>query len=296
MGTVSGLGKEIWKEKVMLSRGLRGRARAWRQGVSVASAFALVLAAVGAVSREAAPQVPAEQQRPRPTVLPRWEFVAIPPGEFQMGCSPGDAQCAEDEKPPHRVRISRGFEIGKYEVTQAQWEAVMDGNPSDFRGPDRPVEQVSWHDVQEFLAGLNARRDGYRYRLPSEAEWEYAARAGEAGRHYGPLEAIAWYGRNSADETHPVGGKRPNAWGLYDTLGNVWEWCQDWYQGDYYRQLAGAVAVDPSGPVLGEYRVVRGGSWYKYLWFVRVSSRFRERPGARYRHIGFRCVREALPR
>ena len=213
-----------------------------------------------------------------------------------MGCSPGDSQCGDDEKPAHPVRITKGFEIGKYEVTQAQWEAVMESNPSDFKGADRPVEQVSWNDVQEFLANLNGRNDGYRYRLPTEAEWEYAARAGTAGEYYGSLDAIAWYGRNSGDQTHPVGAKLPNAWGLYDALGNVWEWCQDWHKDDCYTEFPKSPAVDPRGPTKGEYRVLRGGSWYKYLWFLRVSSRFRERPSARYRHIGFRCVRETRPR
>jgi formylglycine-generating enzyme required for sulfatase activity len=237
-----------------------------------------------------------EPPRRLPAELPRWELVPIPPGEFQMGCSPGDSQCGDDEKPAHPVRITKGFEIGKYEVTQAQWEAVMESNPSDFKGADRPVEQVSWNDVQEFLANLNGRNDGYRYRLPTEAEWEYAARAGTAGEYYGSLDAIAWYGRNSGDQTHPVGGKLPNAWGLYDVLGNVWEWCQDWHKDDYYTEFPKSPAVDPRGPAKGEYRVLRGGSWYKYLWFLRVSSRFRERPSARYRHIGFRCVRETRPR
>jgi formylglycine-generating enzyme required for sulfatase activity len=209
-----------------------------------------------------------------------------------MGCSPEERECGDNDQPAHRVRITKAFEIGKYEVTQAQWEAVMGGNPSEFKGPDRPVEQVSWNDIQEFLTSLNRRNDGYRYRLPTEAEWEYAARAGTTGEHYGNLEAIAWFGRNSGDQTHPVGRKQPNAWGLYDMLGNVWEWCQDWYGETHYRELAKSPAVDPSGPPRGEYRVLRGGSWYKYLWFLRASSRFRERPSGRYRHAGFRCVRE----
>src|SRR5437667_5221339 len=114
--------------------------------------------------------------------------------------------------------------MGKYEVTQAQWESVMERNPSRFRGADRPVEQVSWNDVQQFLQKLNARGDGYRYRLPAEAEWEYAARAGTSGPYAGNLDAMAWYEQNSGKQTHPVGQKQPNAWGLYDMHGNVWEW------------------------------------------------------------------------
>ncbi len=224
--------------------------------------------------------------------LPKWEFVPIAPGEFQMGCSPGDNDCGDEEKPAHRVKITKAFEIGKYEVTQAQWEAVMGANPSASRGPDLPVEQVSWYDVQEFLGAMNGRNDGYFYRLPTEAEWEFAARAGTTGIRYGELDAIAWYGRNSGDQPHPAGGKQPNAWGLYDMLGNVWEWCQDWYQADSYKVSATSQAVDPRGPSKGEFRVMRGGSWYKYLWFMRASSRFWERPSGRYRHLGFRCVRE----
>jgi formylglycine-generating enzyme required for sulfatase activity len=231
------------------------------------------------------------QGPPRTVALPRWDFVAIAPGEFMMGCSAGDQECGDEEKPRRRARIPRPFEIGKYEVTQAQWEAVMGANPSDFKGPERPVDRVSWNDAQEFLAAVSARDPGFRYRLPSEAEWEYAARAGSAAATYGKLDAIAWFGRNSGDQTHPVGQKQPNAWGLHDMLGNVWEWCLDWYGAGYYSEGA---LVDPRGPERGEFRVLRGGSWHKYLWFLRASSRFRERPDSRFRHVGFRCVREKL--
>lgn len=209
-----------------------------------------------------------------------------------MGCAATESECARNEKPAHAVTITKEFEIGRHEVTQALWQAVTGSNPSTFKGPDRPVEQVSWNDVQEFLAVLNGLGDGYHYRLPTEAEWEYAARAGTTAEYYGDLDAIAWYGPNSGNQTHPVGEKEPNAWGLYDTHGNVWEWCQDWYADDDYEQLGKRPAVDPRGPATGEYRVVRGGSWYKYLWFLRVSSRLGVRPASRYPHIGFRCVRE----
>jgi formylglycine-generating enzyme required for sulfatase activity len=209
-----------------------------------------------------------------------------------MGCSAGESECGEDEKPAHRVAITKGFEIGRHEVTQAVWQSVMGTNPSSFKAPDRPVEQVSWSDVQEFLAVLNGRRDGYRYRLPTEAEWEYAARAGTTGAYFASLDAIAWYGANSGGQSHPVGQKQPNAWGLHDMQGNVWEWCQDWYQDDYYRKLGEPKAVDPRGPASGQQRVLRGGSWYKFLWFLRVSSRFAFRPSGRFPHVGFRCVRQ----
>ena len=144
-----------------------------------------------------------------------------------MGCSPSDNDCEAEEKPAHRVQITKPFEIGKYEVTQAQWQAVMGSNPSTIKGADRPVESVSKDDAHAFLARLNAQNDGYNYRLPTEAEWEYAARAGTTGPLYASLDEVAWYGDNSEDETHPVGMKKPNAWGLYDMLGNVREWVED---------------------------------------------------------------------
>jgi formylglycine-generating enzyme required for sulfatase activity len=226
-------------------------------------------------------------------VLAQVEYVPIPSGTFPMGCSAGETDCSDDQKPAHQVAITKGFELGKYEVTQAVWQAVMGTNPSTFKGPDLPVEQVSWNDVQEFLAVLNGRGDGHHYRLPTEAEWEYAARAGTSGEHYGKIDAIAWYALNSDNQTHPVGRKQPNAWGLYDMQGNVWEWCEDWYQDDYYGGFGKDEAVDPQGPASGQYRVLRGGSWYRYLWFVRASSRLGVRPSSRYPHVGFRCVRQS---
>jgi formylglycine-generating enzyme required for sulfatase activity len=182
------------------------------------------------------------------------EFVAIPPGEFMMGCSTGDQQCAADENPRHRVQITKGFEIGKYEVTQAQWLALMPNNPSTNKGDTRPVETVSKLEAQEFIAKLNAQNDGYLYRLPTEAEWEYAARAGLDAPYSGPLDEVAWYAANSGDETHPVGQKKPNAWGLYDMQGNVREWVSDLYSANFYRA---SPAADPTGPAPGAFG--RGG-------------------------------------
>ena len=218
----------------------------------------------------------------------RFEFVSIAPGEFLMGCSAEHSDCDTDERPAHRVRLSSGFEIGKYEVTQAQWIAVMGSNPSRFQGPELPVENVSWHAASEFLARLNRAGGPYLYRLPTEAEWEYAARAGVRDQRIGDLKDIAWYGANSEDGPHAVGTKQPNAWGLHDMLGNVWEWCRDRYGADYYGK---SPETDPRGPASGEFRVMRGGSWYRYRWFLRHSARFRDRPDATYRHVGFRCVR-----
>ena len=175
------------------------------------------------------------------------EFIKIAPGEFMMGCSAGDSSCDADEKPTHRVQITKAFEIGKYEVTQAQWQAVMGSNPSTIKGDDHPVETISKQDAQDFLDKLTARNDGYRYRLPTEAEWEYAARAGAPLP--ASLDEVAWYADNSGDQTHPVGQKKPNAWGLYDTLGNVREWVSDQYTMNFY---ANSPLADPTGPQPGQ--------------------------------------------
>jgi len=214
----------------------------------------------------------------------KFEFVKILAGGFQMGSESGDG----DEKPAHLVRITKTFELGRYLVTQAQWEAAMGSNPSQFKGADLPVETVSWNDVQEFLSKLNARKDGYRYRLPTEAEWEYAARAGTTGDNAGDLDSTAWYRENSNSQTHPVGQKQANAWGLHDMLGNVWEWCQDWYGENYYQN---SPAEDPQGPSSGALRVLRGGTWVGNSRVVRVAYRGRNNPDFRNDFIGFRCAR-----
>jgi formylglycine-generating enzyme required for sulfatase activity len=175
------------------------------------------------------------------------EFVKIPAGEFMMGCSTGDSACNPDESPRHQVRITKSFDLGKFEVTQAQWVAVTQSNPSSNKGDSHPVESVSKLEIEDFISKLNARNDGYRYRLPTEAEWEYAARAGTDAATSGALKETAWYAVNSDDETHAVGQKKPNAWGLYDTLGNVREFVSDFYSGDYY---AVSPDADPKGPQL----------------------------------------------
>lgn len=235
-------------------------------------------------------------------------FVRIPAGEFLMGSREGRG----DERPVHRVRISRSFEMGKFEVTQAQWEAVvgsnrdahaepvkeggapgepvMNGNPSHFKGSTLPVENVSWDEVQQFLRQLNKLDGNHKYRLPTEAEWEYACRAGSAKEHAGSLDAAAWYRANSGGQTQPVGQKQPNAWGLYDMHGNVLEWVQDWYEQTYYRNRP---ATDPQGPGSGSYRVYRGGSWYGSAADCRPAFRSFDLPGNRYYSLGFRLVRTA---
>ena len=216
------------------------------------------------------------------------EFVRIPAGSFLMG-SPEDEESRNINERQHEVRISRDFWIGKYEVTQEEWQAVMGTNPSRFMGCARcPVERVSWGDTQEFIKKLNERESpaGHRYRLPTEAEWEYAARAGTTEAHYGELDSVAWYCDNSDKRTHPVGQKLANAWGLHDMLGNVWEWMDDWYS-----RYTGSEMTDPRGPATGTRRVVRGGSRHVYADRVRFAIRCSFLPGIRRGTIGFRLVR-----
>jgi formylglycine-generating enzyme required for sulfatase activity len=192
-----------------------------------------------------------------------FEMIRIPGGTFAMGAA--DVYADADEKPVHQVTVS-SFYLGKYEVTQALWVSVMQGaNPSKYPGETNPVEQVSWADAQLFIEKLNLMT-GQRYRLPTEAEWEYAGRAGTTGSYYGGVLAdIAWYGTS---KTHPVGEKRPNAFGLYDMLGNVREWCADWY-GPYTAEAA----VNPKGPSSGTIRIIRGGSFTDGAPACRVSER-----------------------
>jgi len=228
----------------------------------------------------------------------QWEFAQIPAGEFMMGASPDDDESDSDEKPSHLVRITHSFELGCYPVTQGMWKSVMGSNPSSFKGKNRPVESVSWNDTQEFFKKLNDQQDGYICRLPTEAEWEYAARAGTTGPCYGDLHSIAWFYedsyivfQNSDLVTHPVGEKLPNQFGLYAMLGNVREWCQDWHDEEYYEK---SPTEDPMGPTNGKVRVLRGGSWYDFSWDVRVSARGRNYPESSYNCDGFRVCREKL--
>jgi formylglycine-generating enzyme required for sulfatase activity/energy-coupling factor transporter ATP-binding protein EcfA2 len=210
-------------------------------------------------------------------------YVSIPPGEFIMGCSASDEECDEDEKPPHRVRITKGFWLGQTEVTQAAYQKVTGGkDPSSFKGSQRPVETVSWDEAGSYCNAIGMR-------LPTEAEWEYAARAGTTVARYGALDNIAWYGGNSGSETKPVGTREPNAWGLFDLLGNVWEWTADSYKADYYGK---SPVDDPRGPEGDGLRVLRGGSWDYLPEIVRVSNRVRYEPTYRFNNIGFRCAGE----
>ncbi|RLB81767.1 MAG: hypothetical protein DRH17_08070 [Deltaproteobacteria bacterium] len=248
------------------------------------------------------------------------KFVYIKPGTFMMG-SPSSEKGRDSDETWHKVTLTKGFYMQTTEVTQGQWKAIMGNNPSYFKncGDDCPVGDVSWNDVQEFIRKLNRMEGTNKYRLPTEAEWEYACRAGSEDALYtGPirilgknnapaLDEIAWYGGNSCVDynggcdcsgwsekqyscsrcgTHPVGGKKPNAWGLYDMIGNVWEWCQDWY-GDYPR----GHVTDPAGPSSGSYRVYRGGSWYGDARYCRSARRYNNSPGFRYIDLGFRLAR-----
>jgi len=214
--------------------------------------------------------------------IPKIEMVLIEPGTFIMGSKKG----GPDEKPPHEVVISKGFWLGKYEVSQGQWRAVMEDNPSYFKkGDDYPVEFVSWEDCQRFIKELN-RRSGETYRLPTEAEWEYTCRAGSQEERYGDVDEIAWYDGNSGGSTHAVGGKKSNVLGLHDMLGNVWEWCTDWYGG-----YSADAIYDPGGPYSGSYRVVRGGSCRNDAQNARASLRRLDGPSFRYGSLGFRLAR-----
>jgi formylglycine-generating enzyme required for sulfatase activity len=212
------------------------------------------------------------------------EMVVISNGSFAMGSASSESY--EEERPVHTVALAP-FKIGKYEVTQGQWQAVMGSNPSHFpNGNNYPVENVSWNDVQTFIQKLNAMT-GKRFRLPTEAEWEYACRSGTTGERYGNLDAIAWHASNSGGTTHPVGQKQANAWGLYDMLGNVSEWCQDWY-GIYSADFK----AKPAGPASGTRRVIRGGSWIPLpgTRHTRAARRGSYEPSVHNASLGFRLA------
>jgi len=214
------------------------------------------------------------------------EFVLIPAGWFNMGSVEG----IDNAAPQHRVRITRPFYLGKHEVTQAQYQAVMGANPSFFKGDNLPVDTVSWDDAQEFCKRLS-QKEGRTYRLPTEAEWEYAARGGSHGHgtEYagsGNLDEVAWYDGNSGRKPHPVGQKKPNELGLYDMSGNVWEWCFDWV-GSY----ASGSVTDPVGPDSGSYRIIRGGGYLFVPSNCRVASRCSSgRPSIAKAFVGFRVA------
>ena len=219
------------------------------------------------------------------------ELVFIPGGEFSMGSTGGRA----NEAPSHRVHVD-SFYLGIFEVTQRQWEEVMGENPSHFAGcADCPVEQVSWEDAREFLRRAG-KIGGVEVRLPTEAEWEYAAGGGPLHQEWpgtgnsSETGEFSWFSGVFAGKTRPVGLKLPNAFGLYDMGGNVWEWCADWYGRDYYASSPGA---NPSGPSAGVKRVVRGGSWLTGPTDTRVAHRSMRNPARQSRTVGFRAAAAA---
>ncbi|NCD35416.1 MAG: formylglycine-generating enzyme family protein [Spartobacteria bacterium] len=218
------------------------------------------------------------------------EMVYVEPGTFMMGSPMSEAGRRENEV-QHRVTLTKGYWIGKYEVTQEQWGAIMGTNPATFKGAMNPVETVSWDDCKAFIEKLNMRSSGDTFRLPTEAEWEFAARGGNKSRGTvysggNELNAVGWYEGNSGRQAHEVGTKAPNELGIYDMSGNVWEWCSDWY-GDY----SVLAQVDPDGAKKGSIRVKRGGSWGNYADFCRVASRYHYAPSNSHDGYGFRLAR-----
>ena len=227
------------------------------------------------------------------------DFVYIPAGSFIMGSPEDELERHGDEGPLRNVRISQGFYLGTYEVTQAQWKAVMGDNPSVFRNfPDsdkHPVDMISWNDARAFVDKLNTLGLG-SFRLPTEAEWEYACRAGTDTRYYWGTDSSDWQVHDYAwafslaeGRSHPVGQKEPNAWGLYDMSGNVWEWCQDWRSGSYDP----ADTLDPTGAPGGTKKVYRGGSWFNKPSTLRTANRNGHEPDLRFTNAGLRLVMEA---
>jgi formylglycine-generating enzyme required for sulfatase activity len=217
------------------------------------------------------------------------EMVLVPAGSFSMGSEKG----GDDEKPVHKVTISKPFYIGACEVTQAQWEAVMGSNPSGFKGAANPVESVSWNECQEFIRKLNEKVPGGGFRLPTEAEWEYVCRAGSTTEYCNGdgeewLGEYAWYDANSGATTHPVGQKKPNGWGVYDMHGNVWEWCQDTGHDSYDGAPSNGSAWESPA---GSLRVIRGGGWGLNAQNCRSSFRYIIIPDYTLNFIGFRVSR-----
>jgi sulfatase modifying factor 1 len=241
------------------------------------------------------PEKPVAEKQTAPTTTSRvfidpttgMEFVLVQGGCFQMGDTFGDLS-DRDKSPVHEACVS-DFSIGKHEVTQSQWRRVMGSSPSHFSscGDDCPVEKVSWNDVQEFISKLNLQ-SGKNYRLPTEAEWEYACRSGGKKEKYcggDEADSVAWYEGNSESKTHRVGTKQPNGLGIYDMSGNVWEWVQD-----RYKRYESGTQQDPAGPTSGDNRVLRGGGWNNSAWIVRAALRFNYKPDSRFNNQGFRLA------
>jgi formylglycine-generating enzyme required for sulfatase activity len=254
-----------------------------RRGPSLAAV--LLVAAAAPLSHARALDAPASGDAVVNSLGMR--MVRVPAGSFTMGSPPG-APMRQEEELPHRVTLTRAFRIASTEVTQRQWLALMPQNRSPQPGDDLPVTSVSWKEAREFCLELS-RKEGATYRLPTEAEWEYACRAGADATTGRPeLEGVAWYADNSEGTTHPVGRKSENAWGLHDMLGNVAEWTLDSY-GPYPRAEP---AADPTGPAAGSTRVVRGGAWRSYPPAVRCAARTGTPESYQLPHVGLRVVQE----
>ena len=216
------------------------------------------------------------------------QFKRIPEGSFLMGSPMDEKDREDDENPQHKVTLTQPFYLGVYEVTQEQYEKVMGVNPSEFKGAKLPVERVSWDDAQDFCKKLSKREENMIYRLPTEAEWEYACRAGTKDAYYWGNHSWgrhAWCKENGEGKTHEVGTRQPNAWGLYDMGGNVWEWCADWYAA-----YPAGEQEDPKGAATGLRRVFRGGSWIIAPKYCRSANRSCLMPGVNYNSAGFRVV------
>jgi formylglycine-generating enzyme required for sulfatase activity len=221
------------------------------------------------------------------------EMIFVKGGTFTMGCTAEQNNCSDDEKPVHNVTLN-DFYLGKYEVTQKQWEQVMANNPSNFKGDSLPVENVSWNNARLFIATLNFMNTmpGKKYRFPTEAEWEYAARGGLKSSGYmysgsNNINDVAWYESNSDDKTNHVKTKIANELGIYNMSGNVSEWVNDWYDKEYYKNFS---QTDPIGPNMGSGRVYRGGSWYFEAEHCRVSFRANYAPNNHFEYLGFRLA------
>jgi formylglycine-generating enzyme required for sulfatase activity len=230
--------------------------------------------------------------------LPHHEMLWVEGGLFWMGSD--DEGALDDEKPVHEVSLT-SFCMGRFPVTQAFYMAIMEGaNPSSFQGENRPVEQVSWEDAKQFIQKLNEKtgrtQQRWQYALPSEAQWEYAARGGKAtsGTKYAgsdKLKEVGWFEENSHEETKPVGLKLSNALGLYDMSGNVWEWCEDYYTHEYYQDCDEiGVVINPEGPDWGRHNLFRGGSWYDDEHGCRITYRFNWESDFREKYLGFRLA------
>jgi formylglycine-generating enzyme len=228
------------------------------------------------------------------------DMVFVQGGTFQMGQTDPDVGCtgcSKDELPIHTVTLS-SFSIGKYEITQKQWREVMGSDPSGprLKGCDQcPVEMVSWNDIQDYIQKLNAKiKTSKKYRLPTEAEWEFAARGGNNSNNYkysgsNTIDNVAWYNSNSDSKTHPIGTKQANELGIYDMSGNVWEWCSDSYDENYYKNYP---LQKPKGAQSDSSRVLRGGSWFVNDYYCRFANRGRNEPDVRFSDLGFRLVRD----